>query len=75
MKVKVHLRVWKTQERIYDRNTKQYKLVEINNYCPDIKGIAYSTVEYNIDEGWVIIEIADEDYDKIKDKVIEVIEQ
>ncbi|MCD6094176.1 MAG: hypothetical protein J7J51_05265 [Candidatus Omnitrophica bacterium] len=48
---------------------------ENDPYRPDVVPITYAVIQYNLTEGWVIIEIDPGDYEKIKDKVIEVVEQ
>ena len=44
-------------------------------YRADVKYISWTAVEYNYKDGWVIIEISKEDFEKIKDKVLEIIEK
>ncbi len=75
MKVKVHVKYWETQEEVVNPETKEKEVTTIKHYEPDVQGIPYTVVEYNYKENWAIIEISKEDYEKIKDKVIEVIEE
>lgn len=48
---------------------------EEDPYRPDVEKISWTMTEYDQKEGWAIIEISKEDYEKIKDKIIEVIEE
>ena len=49
---------------------KARRLIEL-----DVKGITCKIIKYDLDNKCAIIEIEDKDLEKIKDKVIEVIEQ
>ena len=81
MKVIVPLKIWESKEKItiieIDKETKKEKKVEkeitIKNYKPDIS-IPYIVIQYNYRDNTAIVEINNKDLNKIKDKVIEIIE-
>ena len=75
MKVKVPVKYWETQEERINPQTGEKEVVTIKHYKPDVKGITYGVIKYDYENKVAIIEISKEDYEKIKDKVIDVIEE
>jgi len=72
MKVKIRYSV--REKEIIEEIEGKMEKKRIKELYVDIP-FPYSAVEYNEKEGWAIIEISKEDYEKIKNRVIEVIEE
>ena len=75
MKVKIKLKPIEGRRKVIDVKTGAIIEEPETIYVIDIQDIKYNMVEYNPYKDTAIIEIADEDLDKVKDKVIEIIEQ
>jgi len=75
MKVKVKLKVKEITFEEYNPETNKIEKKTVKCYEPDIANITYKVTECDYNSLTAIIEISREDYDKIKDKVIEVIEE
>ena len=75
MKVKIKLTKIEGKRKIIDVRTGEEREEPETIYTINIKDIEYKIIQYNPYEPEAIIEISKEDYDKIKDKVIEIIEE
>ena len=75
MKVKIKLKEVQGKKKIVNVKTREVREEPETIFIIDIQDIKYNVVRYNPYEHEAIIEISREDYDKIKDKVIEVIEE
>ncbi len=75
VKVKVKIRVKENKVKVWNADKKVWEERILKHFEPDVD-VGYSVVEINYDEGWMIIELLrSEDLERIKDKVIEVIEE
>jgi len=75
VRVRIPILIKEEEEKIFDVNTGEWKKGTIKIIEPDLGDTPFALEELDLEKGTCVVIIDEEYLDKIKDKVIEILEK